>query len=417
MNRGMPLGMVLLAIISWWGQATGQVKRGAFGQEAELTDSGGTAFDDLGFSVSTNGNTVVTATGGAVDIYLEPSGGWANMTTPTAQLTVSGDALVQVCIAGTTIVAVGSSGVAYVYVMPSSGWTSSSQPNATLIASDGAVFTNVAMNGNLVVAGAPTADGGQSQQGAAYVFVMPTSGWSNMTQTAKLTASDGVTNDHLGISVSASAAMVLVGAQDATVGTQCPKNCHLFQGAAYVFVKPANGWVNMNQTAKLTTVDGGPGDNFGAAVSINDNGATALIGASQSDTVTGPGAAYIFIKPNTGWQNTATYAARLTASDGVKFDTFGYCVALSGSSTNTAVVGAINATVDKNHWSQGKVYVFVEPSGGWKTSKETAKLIAADGKAGDVFGYSVAINGTTIAIGTPYRAVGSNKAQGMVYIY
>jgi hypothetical protein len=417
MNRAVGIGIVLLTMVSAWVQAPAQIRRDAFSREAELTDSGGSAFDDFGFSVSSIGNTVVTTTGGAIDIYVEPSGGWANMTVPTAQLTVSGDALIQVCISGTTIAAAGSSGVAYVYVMPASGWANTSQPNATLTASDGAIFTNVAINSNLVVAGAPTADGNQSQQGAAYAFAMPASGWSNMTETAKLTASDGTTNDHFGISVSASGDVVLVGAQDATVGTKCPKACHLFQGAGYVFVKPANGWVNMNQTAKLTTADGGPGDNFGSAVSINDNGATALIGASQTDTVTGPGAAYIFVKPSTGWQNTATYAARLTASDGVKFDTFGYCVALSGSSSNTAVVGAINATVDKNHWSQGKVYVFVEPSGGWKTSKETARLIASDGKAGDVFGYSVAINGTTIAIGTPYRAVGSHKAQGIVYIY
>lgn len=417
MNRGMPLAIALLSIVFWSGRATGQVRYGAVSEEGELTDSGGTAFDDLGFSVSSNGNTVATTTGGAVDIYLEPTGGWANMTAPTAQLSVSGDSLLQVCISGSTIAAVGYSGVAYVYVMPTAGWQNSSQPNAVLTASDGAVFTNVGINGNLVVAGSPNADGSQSQQGAAYAFVMPTSGWVNMSQTAKLTASDGVTDDRFGISVSVSATTVLVGAQAATVGTNCPKSCHLFQGAAYIFVKPANGWVDMNQTAKLTTEGGGPGDNFGAAVSLNDNGAAALIGASQADTVTGPGAAYIFIRPDTGWQNTAKYAARLTASDGVKFDTFGYSVALSGSATNTAVVGATNATVGGNHWSQGKVYLFVEPSGGWKTAKETQRLIVSNGVAGDVFGYSVAVNGTTIAIGAPYRAVSSHKAQGITYIY
>ncbi len=417
MNRGIAFGVVLLVIVSWCGPATGQIERGAFAQEAELTDSGGAAFDDLGFSVSSNGNMVVATTGGGVNIYVEPSGGWANMTTPNAQLTVSSDLLVQVCISGTTIAAAGASGVAYVYVMPSGGWQSTSQPNATLTASDGATFTNVSINGNLVVAGSPTANGSQSEQGVAYAFVMPTGGWANMTETAKLTASDGVTNDRFGIAVSVSGSTVLVGAPDATVGTKCPKNCHLFQGAAYVFVKSAQGWVSMTETAKLTTVDGGPGDNFGAAVSINDNGATALIGASQQDTVTGHGAAYVFIKPNAGWQNTAKYAARLTASDGMKFDTFGSSVALSGSSTHTAVVGANNATVGGNKWSQGKVYVFVEASGGWKTAKETARLLASDGVTGDAFGYSVAVNGTTIAISSPYRAVGSNKAQGTAYIF
>jgi hypothetical protein len=200
------------------------------------------------------------------------------------------------------------------------------------------------------------------------------------------------------------------------IGTVCPKKCHLFQGAAYVFVKPADGWVNMNETAKLTTGDGGPGDNFGGAVSINDSGGTALIGASQQDTVIGPGAAYIFVKPPAGWQTTSNDTAKLTASDGVKYAYFGFSVALSGSSTNTAVVGATNGLVGKN-LAQGEVYAYVEPSGGWKTTTETAKLTASDGALGDVFGYSVAINGTTIAAGAPYHEVGSNKAQGAAYIF
>ena len=416
MNRKMLLGIALLAIISCCAPSGGQLKPSTITQQGELTDSGGAAFDDLGFSVSSNGNTLEVTTGGAVDIYLEPRGGWANATAPTAQLTVSGDSLMQLSINGNNIAAVGASGVAYVYVMPASGWASTSQPNATLTASDKAVFTSISINGNLVVAGSPTADGAQSRQGAAYAFAMPAKGWTSMTQTAKLTASDGVTNDRFGVSVSANNAVVLVGAPDATVGTSCAKNCHLFQGAAYVFVKQANGWTNMNQTAKLTSVDGGPGDNFGGAVSINDSGGTALIGASQQDTVLGPGAAYIFVKPPTGWQNTSAYVAKLTASDGVKYAYFGSSVALSGTSTNTAVVGATNAQVGGNV-AQGEVYAFVEPSGGWKSTTETAKLTASDGIQGDVFGYSVAINGTTLAIGAPYHAVGSNKAQGAAYIF
>lgn len=415
MNRRMHLAIVLLTL-SWCAQAGGQVRRAAFAQEGELTDSGGTAFDDLGFSVSSNGNTVVATNGGAVNIYVEPSGGWANMTAPTAQLTVSGDPLDQVSISDSTIAALGTSGAAYVYLMPAGGWKSTSQPNAILTTSDKAILTNVAVNGNLVAAGSPTADGSQSQQGAAYVFSMPAGGWANMTQTAKLTASDGVPDDRFGVSVSVSGTTVLAGAPDAMIGTVCPKKCHLFQGAAYVFVKPADGWVNMNETAKLTTGDGGPGDNFGGAVSINDSGGTALIGASQQDTVIGPGAAYIFVKPPAGWQTTSNDTAKLTASDGVKYAYFGFSVALSGSSTNTAVVGATNGLVGKN-LAQGEVYAYVEPSGGWKTTTETAKLTASDGALGDVFGYSVAINGTTIAAGAPYHEVGSNKAQGAAYIF
>ena len=53
-----------------------------------------------------------------------------------------------------------------------------------------------------------------------------------MTQTAKLTASDGAAYDHFGVSVSISGNTVVVGACNATVGGTS-------QGAAYVFTEPA----------------------------------------------------------------------------------------------------------------------------------------------------------------------------------
>ena len=57
----------------------------------------------------------------------------------------------------------------------------------------------MAISGDTVVAGAPDANvNGHSQDGAAYVFVKPAGGWASATETAKLTASDGATNDALG---------------------------------------------------------------------------------------------------------------------------------------------------------------------------------------------------------------------------
>ena len=56
------------------------------------------------------------------------------------------------------------------------------------------------------------------------------------TQTAKLTASDGAADDYFGCSVSISGNTVVVGAHDATVGSNSD------QGAAYVFTEPGSGW-------------------------------------------------------------------------------------------------------------------------------------------------------------------------------
>ena len=69
-------------------------------------------------------------------------------------------------------------------------------------------------------------------------------------QLAKLTGSDSVANDRLGWSVTVSGDTVVVGAPTDDVGSNAD------QGAAYVFVKPSTGWANMTQTAKLTASDG-----------------------------------------------------------------------------------------------------------------------------------------------------------------
>lgn len=68
-----------------------------------------------------------------------------------------------------------------------------------------------------------------------------------LSQLAKLTESDGQQGDDIfGASVAMDGDTVVVGDPEAG-GIY-----DFYQGAAYVFVKPATGWKNMTQTAKLT---------------------------------------------------------------------------------------------------------------------------------------------------------------------
>lgn len=55
----------------------------------------------------------------------------------------------------------------------------------------------VSLKGDTVAAGNPFAN---AYTGEAYVFVKPPGGWTNTTETAKLTASDGAANNELGFS-------------------------------------------------------------------------------------------------------------------------------------------------------------------------------------------------------------------------
>jgi hypothetical protein len=196
------------------------------------------------------------------------------------------------------------------------------------------------------VAGAPAShieSGGYAGPGAAYVFVGPPGGWASGTETAKLVASDGARGDGLGGSVAISGGTVVAGAWGANVSG------HVDEGAAYAFVKPAAGWADETQKAKLTASDGAGGNALGDSVAIE--GDTIVAGADGADSARG--AVYVFVEPAGGWAN-GVQTAKLTASDGATFDTFGRSVAKDG---DTIVVGAPEAEIN-GIFDQGAVYVF-----------------------------------------------------------
>ena len=271
---------------------------------------------------------------------------------------------------------------------------------AKLTASDGAsedLFgVSVAISGDTVVVGAYYADvGGNRGQGAAYVFEPNYGGTDNWGQVKKLTASDGAAWDLFGVSVSISGDTIVVGANAGGDGRQ---------GAAYVFERSHGGANNWGQVAKLTASDGAAWDYFGGPVAVS--GDTVVVGAHQAD-IDGnseQGAAYVFER-NQGGANNWGQVKKLTASDGAAWNYFGLSVSLSG---NTVVVGAFEANA---------AYVYERNQGGMDNWGQVKKLTASDGTAGDLFGVSVAISGDTVVVGADYADVGSNSEQGAAYVY
>ncbi len=85
---------------------------------------------------------------------------------------------------------------------------------------------------------------------------------------------------------------------------------------------------------------------------------------------------------------------KLTAADGIAGDEFGYSVSISG---DYAVVGSI-LDDDKGN-NSGSAYVFYKDQGGADTWGQQAKLTAADGMATDFFGYSVCISDDYVIVG------------------
>jgi FG-GAP repeat len=396
-------------------------------QTAELTSSDGRANDAFGNAVAISGQTIVVGAPahtvgsnqaqGAAYVFVEPATGWANMV-ETAELTASDGAAntgfgSSVAISGGTIVigATGATvggnpyqGAAYVFVRPAGGWSSMTQA-AKLTASDGTVDAafgeSVTISANTVVVGSPYVTiNSQMQQGAAYVFVEPSGGWSDMTETAELTSSNGTTGDIFGVSVAINGAAVLVGASGATV------NGNASQGAAYIFSEPGGGWTSTTETARLTASDGLAASYFGSSVGLLGN--TAVVGA-PSDFV---GSVYVYVQPSGGWTDM-TQTAELSSSNVSSKLLLGSSVSIS---SNVIVAGAVGSGNGSNP-NQGAVYFYQEPVGGWANMTQTAIWTASDGVGGDYFGRSVSTNPIMAVSGAPYHLVGSNSAQGAAYVF
>ncbi len=341
-----------------------------------------------------------------------------------ADVAISGDGSTIVATApGATIAGRAEQGAAYVFVRPAGGWAGAAQA-AKLTASDGttedelgAFFGGIGVSndGSTVVVGAPYATvAGHSGQGAAYVFARPGAAWASEQETAKLTASDGAEGDDLGF--------VAVSGDGATVVAGSADATVLGEssrGAMYVFVRPGTAWASGVQTVKLIAFDGAKDDEFGGNVAISADGATIAAGASGA-TISlrrAQGAAYVFAEPAGGWAAGAQAVAKLTATDGDIDSGLGFTTAISGDGS-TVVAGANGATIS-GHVNQGAVYVFVKPGAGWASATQTAKLTESDGAAHDEFGDPVVVSGdgSTIVGGAGNATISGHVAQGAAYVF
>ena len=206
-------------------------------------------------------------------------------------------------------------------------------------------------------------------------------------QLFKLLPDDGAEGDWFGHSVAISGTTAIVGAVlDDDNGDR--------SGSAYLFDTTTG-----RQIAKLLANDGAAFDIFGHSVAIS--GATAIVGAyGDDDNGSASGSAYLF-DITTGRQ-----IAKLLANDGAAGDHFGRSVGISDA---TAIVGAW--LDDDNGSASGSAYLFDTTTG-----RQIAKLLPDDGAEFDLFGYSVAISGTTAIVGA-YRDDDNGDFSGSAYLF
>jgi hypothetical protein len=114
------------------------------------------------------------------------------------------------------------------------------------------------------------------------------------------------------------------------------------------------------------------------------------------------GAAFLYYEPSGGWAN-ATQSVELPAPDQRDCGYFGASASVSGG------LVAVGANGEGTYY-QGAVYIF-------DGSTEMAELVPSDDQDSEEMGWALATSGNTIAAGAPDATVGSNFAQGKIYVF
>ena len=325
-------------------------------------------------------------------------------------------------------------GAVYVFRRASGVWSQEAYIKASAVDPQDFFGHTLTLEGDTLVVGAAYEDSGavgvggndadnsRSGAGAAYVFTRTGGVW---TQQAYLKASNTWVGDHFGALVALSGDTLAIsatgeGSAATGVGGNQSDNSAPGAGAIYVFSRAGGTW---SQQAYIKASNTGADDGFGTALALEgdtlavaavgeDSNATGVGGDQSDNSATSAGAAYVFTRTGGVW----TQQAYLKASNTDQGDRFGYVLALSG---NTLAVGApgerSSATgvgglqSDNSITLAGAVYVFVRAGAIWS---QHAYLKASNTGANDLFGFALALEGDTLAVGAYRESGGSTGVDG-----
>jgi hypothetical protein len=282
------------------------------------------------------------------------------------------------------------SGSIYRYHWNGSSWAEDkfAVPAVEMLGSLG-VSVAVTSDGNTIIAGA---FGDNMGAGTAYRFHWNGTNWI----TNKFAALDSAASDNFGssVAVSSDGDTIIIGAINGDQGAMTDI------GTVYRFHWNGSGWI----TNKFNTYIGMGNDKYSCSVAVSSNGNAFVVGAYGHNV--NSGVIYYYKWNNPDWETNQIFA-----SDGATGDNFGFSLEISADG-NKIAVGAYGD--DDNGVDSGSIYSFTWNGGGW----ETNKITAADGAAGDAFGYSVAVSpdGSTIVTGA-YFDDDMGADSGSVYRY
>jgi hypothetical protein len=282
------------------------------------------------------------------------------------------------------------SGAVYCYQLQDGAWVfSQALVHPDLEAYD-AFGSSIAMEGDMAVIGAPQGNGAVADSGIVSTWFNIKGVWYHLDD---LSPSDAEPGDRFGTAIDLDGNFLVVGCQlDDANGPA--------SGSAYVFRRNQELWLQMGH---LLPSGGQPYSWAGRSVAI-DNG-FAIVGAyvESVDEVPAAGAAWVFEHLD---DDSWVERERLTADDPAAGDYFGFSLALEYP--RLAIGSILN---DGTQEDSGAVYLFEAPTWGFE---QTQKLLPPDD--GGEFGYSIVMHGVDLHIGAVYHP-GEGAATGAVYRY
>lgn len=259
------------------------------------------------------------------------------------------------------------SSTAFVFEAQGGVWSVTAAFNTTGPAADGRLGAAVAVDGDVIVVGAPGTGGGQ---GAAYILERSGGLWS---ETATLSPS-ATPQQAFGTAVAISGAVVVVASAD-----NDPVSVFRRQGDAWALVSELRPGGAVTQASL-------------AAIAVN--GATiAATGTSQSGTAV---FGYESQDGGASWQEAGQFGPATDANS------FGVSLALG---TDTLLIGATTPGMQDS----GRVYLYSQSSG-----PNVVEFAPGDGQSG--FGAALAVAGEVAVIGAPQSDVGQNAEQGAAIV-
>ncbi len=445
---------------------------------ATLSVDGLDATAKFGTSTGFDGNTIVVGAPefstlneskiGKTYLFAKPgTGTWVDNSTPDA------DAISEVTITNLnenfgyamdidgSFAVVGAPGhPETVYVLERTGddWAKIATLTPSVAAAGNYGFGNtVAIKGSIIVIGAlDYKNASEDAVGAAFVYEKNGT-WADATETAILTADNGVAGDKFGVQVATDGTAVAVVASNKhiTLDTDDPATPDVVEtteytdnGSIYVYEKQIDTWTQVKEVYHTPVSVGDQLGYYGVEI----EGDVIVAGAHNHDytDIYQSGAGFVFTKTSSSSWSTANTneSAVLKRPTSASYDYLGQGVDLSGEqilmSTNIQEVNlfempeggwtgevvsnvvfkpsasnspfafgdyAIDASsgrivvgdyfcTENGQAQAGAVYIFEEPVDGWlATNTETWKLVSSTIAASNHFGYSVALDGDYLLVG------------------